>query len=473
MLANPIIRRFYFSQFRPGQLWVFGTLYAGMVLLLLFINTSVYRYGEGYSTLMDLYRGLFLQFAVLEVFLLWLLCPANCSNVVSREIADKSFDFFRMLPLSAARKTVGIVVGRNLFTLLLSVVNLLICLACAIAGQLSGAFILQMLALLLASAAALNLTALMFGVISFRKSKATSIPVLLVIGLFAFGPIVGFIMDAVHEEKVETLTAHFFWFEMPLLYVISLCVLYVAVWAYIGTVRRFTFEYESLFSRSGAAVFLLSFLILLMGLFYKTFYIEENTSPDSALRAFWLIGLLPVWVIPVLAVRSFDKYLEISRRVSQGLFSRLALGSNLATGLILFAIWLAFGGAVCLSTHCIEIEFICFAGMALSFFLVILAMLETHTLLVAKNEKIGFLIGFLAVLYCFLPLILDGIFELEIFSMLSPLQMLGFLDMHGHRAESMAPPLALNAILLGLFSIPIIKRYRDLIAIRTGMRNAA
>ena len=252
MLSNPIIRRYRFSQLRPQQAWVFGAVYAGIVLLVLFINSSLYRYEDTYyQTSIHLYKGLFVQFAIIEVFLLWLLCPANCSTVVTREIADKSFDFFRMLPLSAAQKAVGILIGRNLFCLLVAGVNLIFCLFFAVVGELSGHLIAQLLTILASIALALNLLALMLSLMNYKKRKNTSIPVLVVFGLFAFGPVMGSLMDLAHEQKIETTTAFFYTLEMPLLYVISMCAVFVAIWAYIGVLRRLTYEYEALFSRLG------------------------------------------------------------------------------------------------------------------------------------------------------------------------------------------------------------------------------
>lgn len=471
MLSNPIIRRFYYSQFRPSQFWTFASLYIAVVLLTLLINTSIYQVGQAYAGPQDLFRGLFLQFAILEVFLLWLLGPINCSGVITREIADKSFDFFRMLPLSAAQKTIGIVVGRNLFILAVSAINLLICLAFAVAGGLSAPLIFQMLAVLVTSSLALNVSGLLFSVLSFRNIKQNSIPVLLVMALFAFGPIVGSLGSAVNKGAIEYETAAFFGFEIPLLNLVSICLLYAAVWAYIGSVRRFTFEYEALFSRFGAAVFLISFLVLLLGLFYEAFY-SGGLSIENTVHAFWMIGLLPVGIVPVLAMRGYDKYVEVSRRVRQGLWSRLFLQSNIVTGLLLFAVWFVFGVAVCVSTQYPAVEFIAFAVAAFSFLMVILAFVETYTVLLPKNEKIGYLLGFAAVLYCVLPLILHALFEAEGFALLSPLQLIGFWKIVSE-LTALANPLVLNAVIVALLSILIYKRYSGLAAARTRMTRAA
>ena len=240
----------------------------------MFINSSIYRYGEGaYETLTELYKGLFVQFAILEVFMLWLLCPANCSNVVAREIADKSFDFFRMLPIRAGQKAVGILVGRNLLCLIIATVNLGLCLAFGFAGGISAALMGQMIAVLASVTITLNLVSLLFSVLSYKKSKAhSSIPLVLIVGLFTFGPLMGMMTTTVRGGQIATYPAFFYGVAMPVLYLVSCCMLFIAAWAYIGLLRRFTREYEALFSRVGGVFFTLSFIAVLFGLFFPVLY---------------------------------------------------------------------------------------------------------------------------------------------------------------------------------------------------------
>ncbi|HDS85354.1 MAG TPA: hypothetical protein ENN97_09195 [Phycisphaerales bacterium] len=465
MIANPIIRRYRFSQLRPQQAWVFGGVYVAVVLLVLFINSSIYRYGQAYLTATHLYKGLFVQFAILEIFLLWLLCPANCSTVVAREIADKSFDFFRMLPLSAAKKAVGILIGRNLFCLLVAGVNLAFCLLFAFGGELSGQFIVQMLMILAALTLALNLLALMFSILNYKKTKNTSIPVLLVIGLFAFGPVMGGLIDSIGTQKLETTTAYFYTFEAPVLYLIAFCALFVAFWAYIGVLRRFTYEYEALFSRTGSGLFMLTYLVMLGGLFYV--YLLEANDPDPA-RVFWMLGLLPAAVVPLFAIRGFDRYLETSRTAHrvEGLFGRLLIHSNLTGGLMLFVIWLAFAIAAGVTARADAAELLWLAMIAFSALLVIWALVETTAVWQPRNEKIGYLLGFLAVLYIVLPFILGGIFENEMMYLFSPLGVVNVFDSH-YSAPILLMPIFFNLICLLPLGILIAKRYFDLVAIRT------
>ena len=465
MFSNPIIRRYRFSQFRPQQAWVFGALYVCIVLLILFINSSLYRYGDDvYGTLTHLYRGLFVQFSALELFLLWLLCPANCSTVVSREIADKSFDFFRMLPLSASQKAIGILTGRNLFCLLAAGVNLILCVVFAVGAGLSGGFIAQLLTVLAALTLALNLLSLLLSVLTYKKTKTTSIPVLLVIGLFAFGPVIGVLINSVNEHNLEISTAFLFTLEIPALYLISLCALYITLWAYIGTLRRFTYEYEAVISRTGAILFTLSFMAMLFGLLFR-----ELTHGDTETAAvwFWLLSLIPVAIVPLFAIRSFDMSLEISRTAHrvEGLIGRLMAHSNIAGGLILFVFWLGFAAAVGITTQVDWMELLWLATMAFSFYLVILSLLETYALWVPKNEKIGYLLGFLAILYFVLPLVLGGIFDHEALYLFSPLGILGVFE-GSFSAASLLMPILFNLFCLLPLGLLIGKRYYDLVAIR-------
>lgn len=467
MFANPIIRRYRFSQLRPQQVWVFEAMYVCIVLLLLFINSSIYRYGEGaYRTPAELNRGLFVQFSVIQLFLLWLLCPANCSNVVAREIADKSFDFFRMLPVSATTKAVGILIGRNLFCLITAAINFCLCLLFAFWGQLSAAFIGQMTAVLFALTLALNLLAMLFSIITYKKSKATSMPVLLVIGVFAFGPIIGTLMNAVGQQKLENVSAFFFIFKMPVLYLVAGCALFVVLWAYIGVLRRFTYEYESLFTRAGAVLFVLTLMVVLIGLFYPFFFHYDGVNTA---RGFWIAGLVPLGIIPLFALRSFDKYLEISRTAhrTEGLFGKLLINSNGVTGLLLYLIWAIFAIIAAIIAKADLNELLWFGISAFLAYMIILALIETYVVWQPKNEKIGYLIAFAGGMYFFLPIILATLFDSEKLLLFSPL---GLTQLFQYESEylvmTVLAPVLVNLILATLLGLLIGKRYYDLITIR-------
>jgi hypothetical protein len=469
MFANPIIRRYGFSQLRGQQISIFGSVYAAIALLILFTNISVYRFETGYETLTDLYAGLFVQFAVIEMLLLWLVMPFNTSNVVSREIGDKSFDFFRMLPLSASQKASGILVGRNLLSLVIAMVNLAICVTLGLLGGISTAMVMQMLAVLVAITMALSLIGLLSSIITYRKSKATGMPILIIVGLFAFGPAMGLLAQITHQDGIETATASFFTLEMPVLYLIAFLALCLSVWAYIGILRRFTYEYESLFSRAGARLFVAFSIAVLYGLFFKYHYYD---NPRVYPAPFWILSLLPVAMVPACSLYSYDKYLEITRKSGKasGLLRRLAANSNVVLGLSLFAIWLAAALFVGLTSDSDIVVLGQLAVLALSSLLVILALLETYVTWKPKNEKVGYLLGFAVIIYCALPPTLAAIFNGEELVLFSPFGVMIVLDKDFSWPMLLWPVVTnlLWAALLGMF---IVRRYRDLVAMRAAMES--
>jgi hypothetical protein len=466
MFANPIIRRYGFSQLRPQHIWVFGSVYVCIVILALMINISIYRFGEhGYKTLTDLLEGLFVQFALLEVFLLWLMIPANTANVVSREIVDKSFDFFRMLPLSAPKKAVGILVGRNLLSLLVATVNLMLCLFFANMVGLSAALIGQMLTFLITGAVALSMLGLLSSVITYRRSRVTALPVLVLICMFAVGPVMVNLFDLVHERELETMTVPFFTMNVPILYLVALFASCAAVWAYLGVVRRFTHEYESLLSRPMAASLVLCYITLIYGLFFN--YLNAEGVHVSNVWAFWVTTLLPVWVVPLFALRSFDKYLEISRaaHLADGPFKRLLANSNIVSGLSLFAIWLAFAVVICATSGGDATALLWLAMPMLSSYLVVLGLLETYVTCQPKNEKIGYLLGFATIVYFVLPLILGAVFDNEMIYLFSPLGTVKPFDM-GDYGMLRLLPVMLNLALVLALGILVRRRYNGLVTTR-------
>lgn len=471
MSGNPIIRRYRFSQLRAQQISIFGSVYAAIVLLILFVNISVYRYGDGYESLTDLYKGLFIQFTIMELLLLWLVIPASTSNVVAREINDKSFDFFRMLPLSAAQKAWGILIGRNIFSLIIAAVNLGVCLILSVLVGFKTELIIQMVVLLLAVSAAVCMFGLLMSVMSYKKARVTSIPVLIAVGFFLFGPVMGMLVGIVEKGGLDDVKIGFFSLRMPALYLISLLEAMTCIWAYVGTLRRFTFEYESLFSRMGARLFVIYFIAMIYGLFFEYLYCS---TPERYMAAFWCMSLLPVVIVPPCAVFSYDKYLEITRksRGTDGLWGRLIAGSNVVLGISLYAIWLAAALFVGLSSSVSIERLLWFAAMTLSAYIVILALLELYVTWKPKNDKVGYLVGFVTIVYMSLPLVLAGLLDSNTLHLFSPLGAITILE---PSERVMWPllvlPMMANMVWLGILGVLIGKRYSDLVAMRAGMES--
>lgn len=474
MFLNPIIHKYCYSQFRPRQIWVFGTIYVCFVALLSFINISIYNYGRAYRSPTSLYASLFAQFLVLELFFLCLVCPMNCCNVIYREVIDKSFDFFRMLPLSASKKLVGILVGCNLFSLCLSLVNLILCLAFGFAAKISWDLILQIFISLIVFSVLINLLGLLFSILSFKKDKTKNISSILVIAFF-FMPIIQLIaLDA----KLEKITGFFYTLEIPILYLFSLYAFFFVLWAYLGILRRFTFEYEALFSRLGAYIFTLTSMFMLLGLFYHFFL--KNYTLLPTIRRFWFLSMIPIFIVPLFSIQSFDKSLEITRGAGKlnNLSFRLMIHSNIFLGIVLFSIWIIFSIVTCrivqtnvsykiVQANMIDLKWL--ALMTFSFFLVVMALIEIYAVWKPKNEKIAYLLYFLVLLYIFLPAIFSIIFDKFDLIFLSPLGLFQIFEMKFQKLTVLFLPILLNLIYFSLLCLFIFKRYNDLIKIRKNL----
>jgi len=448
MFNNPIIQRYRFSQFRPQQFWTFGTLYICSLLLIFFINISVYNLGQVFGSLQELYKTLFIQLTIIQVILLWLLMPMNCSNVVPREIADKSFDFFRMLPLSADKKTIGILVGRNLFNILIATLNLCIWLILGILGEISIRFLLQWFLLLVTGTLLLNSISLLLSVLSYQNKKSVSVPVLVIVAIFAFGPILGVIGDAVEDGEVTDFLVNFLNFQVPILYLISAYILIGTVWAFIGILRRFSFEYEPLFSRKGALGFMICFLFLVYALYHKYLLNVENDNANFLFYSFYFITSLPLLGICLLSIRSFDKYIETTRLSfkKDGVFWKIFLNSNLFLCFSLALLWGLSTGIVSIVTG-FSPDYCKLTMLFFTAWLIIFSLVEIYAIYLPNNEKIGYLLIFIAGLYLILPMILSGLFNNDYLSMFSPFGIIYGYETY-HDIDEILLPFIINIIFL-------------------------
>ena len=123
MFKNPLIERYSYSVMRLSQVWIYGGIYLAVVALIVVLNTL--------SSVMDrsvqeVLRGLYIQFLVVEVFILCVWTTSNSISVIHMEVSQKSYDFFRMLPIRSLHKAIGLLIGRNLLTLLLAGINLVV-----------------------------------------------------------------------------------------------------------------------------------------------------------------------------------------------------------------------------------------------------------------------------------------------------------------------------------------------------------
>ena len=169
MMNNPLIERYRYSQLRPRQLWVFLAVYLVVIGLILLINASIYKYQDAFHDWTEFFRALYYQFLILQVVILWIWSGYNTGTAIKEELLQKSYDFFRMLPMSAKDKVVGIIVGKNLVPLLLAMVNVVFLFVFGVIGDVNAILREQFLLVLISIGLAVNMAALM---VSMHRASA-------------------------------------------------------------------------------------------------------------------------------------------------------------------------------------------------------------------------------------------------------------------------------------------------------------
>ena len=137
MVSNPLIQRYRYSALRPKQFWVYVTIYISIILLLVSINYSGYKYQTFFGDITEFYKSLYYQFLTFQVLMLFIWSAYNSGSAIKEEILNKSFDFFRMLPLPAHKKAIGILIGKNLLVLLFGAINLAFLIYFGLAGKIN------------------------------------------------------------------------------------------------------------------------------------------------------------------------------------------------------------------------------------------------------------------------------------------------------------------------------------------------
>lgn len=469
MLNNPLIRRYRYSLLRPSHFLVYVTIYISVVVLLLFINYTIYKYQDTFYTLKDLCKGIYFQFLTFQIIVLWFWGAFSSAAAIKEEITGKTYDFFRMLPLAAHQKTVGILVGKNLVVLLLGLISCLFLIFFGSTGGLTANLQLQIFLALLSITVLVNSIALLSSINPAQKTKKTNIFVLVLLG-FLFAPfLIGFLGVLSKIEKLEKNIAWFFEIELPLLILVSLIALYFSCWSIKGILRKFTREDEPLFTRKGAFLFMLGFEVILLGLFYH--YLGKRGIEVSYL--YWTISLLAVFAVPLGAFRSFDKYLEYSGLIREksgsdrNIILRMVLYSNMSLVLGLFIVWSAGYSATILIGRMELTLGLYKIWVVFSFYIFLMLLLELNILYKPLSGKIGHLLCFIAGVYAIFPLILSPILESDIIYLYSPLGFFWKIINDSHTTiSSLTGVWLVNALLCVIPIFLIRKRYSHILTLR-------
>ena len=473
MLNNPLIQRYRYSLLRPDQFSIYAVIYISVIGLIFLINAAFHQADNTPNFSTESFNSFYYQFLGFEVLILVLIAAYNSGSAIKSEVLNKSYDFFRMLPMPAYQKAIGILVGKNLVILLLAVVNLLFLIFFGVFGEVSPFLQLQVIAVLLSITILINSMALLVSINPMRKNKNSGVWGLILLLLF-IGP---FFLQGLfalkYISKIENYYIGFFQIKLPILLLIALIALYFACWAIKGILRKFTREQDPLFSRNGAILFMLGFEVITLGLYFP--YIAKGETIIN--YSFWLTNFFPAILIAAFSMITFDKYLEYSGLLQNKADGRkttilsILLYSNLLHGIGLFAIWGIASAAMTFAMKiplqpCIYSILILF-----SFYLFFLMLLELYMVYSPAYSKIGLLLGFIALVLLFLPLILSAILDNEQICLYSLFGYFGglFNKYICRDIKVETGIIAINALFCIICGLFIWKRYNYILAARKKM----
>jgi hypothetical protein len=463
---------------RPRQFWVYMSIYIATLLLMFLINYSGYETGEMHKSLNELFNSLFYQFLVIQIITLWIWGMFNSGSAINEEVTDKTYDFFRLLPMTPKAKTVGILIGKNLVVLLIAACNFVLMVAFGIAADLNKILLAQMILTLACGTILANSFTLLSSINpKGKRNKSGGVAGFIVLA-FILGPvIINGVVELARKSDVEKVMARFFEFKLPVMILASVIVLYFSCWTFKGILRKFTYEDEPLFTRPAAFLFMLGYEFVVFGLFYHYIFQAKSSCFELEQKAmnftFWAISFLPAIAVPLGSVRTIDKYFEfaglISRTNSKLRHVQLTVFSNLSLGLGLFVIWAALAAAATYLINLPMTEYFISIGVIFTFYLFFLLLLEIFVVVSPTVSKIGILLIFIIAAQIILPLIFAGIFDTKELASFSPGGYLIYMADRNRDKTIELGVVAVNLLLCIIPAILILRRHADVIKARQRM----
>lgn len=465
MFNNPLIERFRYSLMRPRQFWIYVGIYATVASLMLLITFSAYM-KKGGLDLEGFSVSLFAQFTTFQILILWVWASVNSGSAIRDEIRDKSYDFFKLLPLPPWKKAVGILLGKNLVAHLLGIITFAFIIPFALASSIPIGSVLELIFLIVSVSFFFNLTALLTTTQQRQttRHRTSSGLVIVFFCFFAIGPFMSVVSALLDTDGIERFTIPFFLWDTRGLLLLGSFAVYFSLWIFKGICRQFRFESAPLFTVGGVIGFACALLVLLLGLFAPHF---DSSNAREVCISLWAVSLFLSALMAIGAFRQFNTYIEDTARGQEqpgGFWQFTLKRSNLRVALILIGLCLLVGipcGIACdISLSLIVIWIITLSEFALFFTLLVEVYLTCRPI----SPKIHILLLFIAALHIVLPFILAGVFSSEDLIACSPLGYLGVLL--GSRADDniflLVVPV-LNLLLCVMALVPIRRRYMSLI----------
>lgn len=449
---NALLGRYAFPQLRPMARMIAVGIYLLLVATTVVV-TLAGLYAHGHLDVRAFWRGLFITFAAFQILLLTVVGAHLSGSAIHQEHAEKSIDFFRLLPLSASGRIVGILVGRNIVILGLAALNTLLAILCGAAGGVSLRLVLEFLIFAWVGGTAAMLFSLLISTHVPRRQTASHTFVTSLAAVFLLPYSIGIAVNW-HETFPHGAQVDFFGLAIRLFVFLSGLALYAGVWFVLGLTRRFGNERAAFFSPTGAYANLIGAATILAGLIWH----QAHKEPRVGLLQFWGCTAAVMLLTLFGSCRLWDDYLEARGRFGVGPGWRSANRSNLAHGAGMILLWGVLAMLAELRTGAV----FPFATVAtfMMFWCVFLVLWETSVTYTPWTARIHLLTGFLAIFYAILPLILGAILDAREITAFSPI---GYTITLDDRACSPTRlPLLFGAGITALFLVAILRRYRTL-----------
>ena len=458
---NPLAGRYAFTQLRPLNVGVSVFVYLCAVVMIVLLNFLGHR--GSHRPVDKLVQDLFASIVALQILMLWVIGLYTSGSIVREAMLDKSIDFLRLLPISPHSRITGMLVGRNLMLLVLSIVNGLLALALGLAGRVPLTTLLDVGALIVVGATALMLLAvLVSGAEAHRRTQSGPVA-LFVLCIFVLPYL--YMMAANWEDFFpQGVHARFFGCKFRLVPLIASIILYFGIWTYAGLVRRFSHERAPLFTPRTSIGFMAGWIVLAVGLFWSAL----SPNDPGMYLGLWMVLLAPLLLLPVGTARRYEDLVEL--HTTGGEAPRLfPLRGNLRPGVICVGMW----AAVALWLHPVEHDIPLVVGGLTTFWLVAMLLHEGNVVYAPLSPRIQHLSLVIAILYIGLPPVLSGVFRIESILWFSPAGYLALLVDSARYVPvgqgSVSVPTAVligvpvvNGVILVVLGRLVLRRYRAL-----------
>lgn len=480
MIGNALIRRNAVSALRPRHLVVSVGMYVIGLSLIGVLNALALEYGTayGYDTRLCL-RAVFGQLLGIQLLLLWVWGGYSSGNALHEEMLHKSYDFFRLLPLSPWQKLVGVAVGRNLLALALAAVTAVVQFVVGLVGGVP-VFLQTQLAFALVATTALAWSVMVLSSVRPPKGKqqqrGVSALLMIFFALWIVPGVFQLVILASSVAEFEAWKVSFFKVVLPGMLLVGAIASYLAIWAALGAMRRLRQSELTIFSWAGAYRFLLGCLVIALGLFW------EELSMGGDETWFWYAAVTHalVFLIPFGLLRSYEQYMELTYDFArqpgggQALERKFLATVNPAIWAGLYALWAALVvGVAAIDSFAMVLWALALIVCVFFAWAVFLLLAEVAVVGAPRNEKLKFFAGFLAILYLVLPMLLAGVLDVNA---LWPFSFFGLWTEIGRQASAhqadewkLIPPLLLNVLIAVILAIFIRHRYADIVKARHSM----